>query len=152
MTPQLNIIGLVDSAAVLAERTFDGHLFIAGNANSEFCTNEGTDSPCTGVFTGQVLNWKTYPINLQTDAFVSGIRWYKNHRLITNAKDEPVSQSKLYGSPDTTYWAAIMNATEPGYYQYQLQVNMVGKIMWMTSFAQIYVIGKNVTSINTGDE
>jgi hypothetical protein len=150
MTPQLNIIGLMDSAAVLAENTFAGHLFIADNANSEFSSGQGTQAPCTGVFTGQVLNWKSYPINLQTDAFVSGIRWFKNHKLITTPDDEPVSHSKLYGSPDTTYWAAIMNAIEPGYYQYQLQFNIVGKIMWMTSFAQIYVIGKN--PITTGDE
>ncbi|MCJ8270087.1 MAG: hypothetical protein MJK04_11885 [Psychrosphaera sp.] len=139
MIPQLNIITMINSVAILSDSTFNNYLYMVDNSRGQRTCGQGTDSLCTQVVGGQVLNWHLNPINIQMAVEFGDFRWYKDGILITNPDDEPVEKSKLYGSPTTTYWAAIVKSGIKGQYEYQFQVNLLGKMLWMTSFPRIYV-------------
>lgn len=138
MIPQLNLITLVNTVAVLSDESFNNNLNMVDNSRGDRTSGQGTDSLCTHTCYGQVLNWHVWAINVQMDVMVSGIRWYKDGKLIEDPAEEPVLKSKFYGAPSGSYWAAVVNNVK-GYYQYQLKIKMQGKEAWMTSFPQIFV-------------
>lgn len=136
--PQLNIYAVVNTIGALSDDSFNGHIHIVDNSRSMLSSGQGTDAPCTVTRFNQVLNWQVNPVNVQMDISISDIRWFRDGEIITDPAQQPVDKSKLYGSPTTTYWAAIVNDVQ-GDYQYQLKLNMGGKDVWMTSFPRIYV-------------
>jgi hypothetical protein len=143
MIPQLNIISMIDAIAVMSDDSYEGNFHMVDNSRGKLTTGKGTDSLSTQTCHGQVFNWHVWPINVQMDVVVCGIRWYRDGALITNPDDEPVAASKFYGAPSGSYWAAIVKNVD-GIYQYQLQVNIAGDKSWITSFPQILVTKQEI--------
>lgn len=138
MIPQINVITLVNTVGALSDETFNGNLHMVDNSRGSKTSGLGTDAMCSHVQYAQVINWHVWPVNVQMDAEVSGIRWFKDGQLITNEADEPVAKSKLYGAPSGDYWAAVVDKLH-GEYQYQLKIKMAGVEAWMNSFPRIYI-------------
>jgi hypothetical protein len=159
MIPQINILLAVDvigalSAGSLANalRMMDNHPancrpipppLLAGGRPSQGVASEGlgTAALTTTASYAQVLNWHAVGIDFQTEAQITGIRFFRNGQPVT-AKDTPCARLGRYGAPSGDYWAGVVNAPEaiePGVYRYKIDFLLNGRPMSMDRFATLIV-------------
>ena len=148
--PQINIITVVDVVGALSDNTLYKNIYMMDNSRGLTTQHQGTEKLRSAVRHGQVINWHSWPIDVQTDVKIQNIVWYDRF--------EPCVKLKEYSAPGIdSYWAGIvklsneLNETEQpptqeteriasGCYYYQLTLKMGDRVMTAMAGANIEVI------------
>lgn len=134
--PQINIWCAIDVIGAFKKETLSGNLHMMDNSRSPISSGQGSEALSSAVKFTQVINWHVMAIDVQTDIFISNIRFFNEK------EDIPCAKFKKYGAPSGDYWAGIVNETSAmvgGIYYYQMEFDMNGRTMLMDTFPSIYV-------------
>ena len=134
--PQINIWTAIDVIGALKRGTLSGNLYMMDNSRSPLTSGQGTETLSSAVKFTQVLNWHVMAIDVQTHISI--------HKIIFHSDDAnpPCEKLKRYGAPSGDYWAGIVNlesAIKGGFYYYQIEFDVNGRIMLMDSSPSIFV-------------
>lgn len=147
MGPQLSIVVIVDSPAVVVAKTLDGCIYLIDNNGPAGSTGEGTphlttvvDAPPPGSFgRAPVLNWICFGLGgippFLDGRGIGGALWAGASipvPSITNIRGEAVAERVIlpaqYGSPDLygrgLYWSAVVDASRAGTFTYVMDITV----------------------------
>ncbi|WP_413756094.1 hypothetical protein [Streptomyces sp. MMBL 11-3] len=122
--PQVNIIAVVDVVGALSGGTLlNGNLVMVDNGDHD-STGQGTPHLCTVVRPGQVVQWSSLAVDLQTPVEIKSITFLGPDGAATPATGHPVDGDgdKL----DLAHWAGMVPPSlTPGTpYKYRLELQM----------------------------
>lgn len=130
--PQVNIIAVVDVVGALSGSTLlNGNLCMVDNGDHD-STGQGTPYLCTVVRPGQVVQWSSLAVDLQTPVEIKGITFLGPDGTETPVAGNPAGHSagRSAGSDgdklDLAHWAGLVPPSlTPGTpYKYRLELQM----------------------------
>lgn len=124
MQEKININIAVDVVAALSEQTLHNHIFMMDNSiyNSS-C--QGTSNLTTSCKPGQIIQWVTYAIDLQTPVAIKNISFITTKNDTYNKEESNFAHNEQ-DNLDSKNWTGIVPWYMTPYipYRYRLEIQM----------------------------
>jgi hypothetical protein len=140
---QLAIVVAVDAANALAAETLTGNIWLLDGNRYRGSTGEGTERLETAVEGAQIMNWLV--------ASIDGVTTVTLENVSGEAVERDIVVAHKYESPELGegkgyWWGGMADATRPGRYAYNLELDLGGTKMTFTSYLHVKAGFTNVTA------
>ncbi len=131
---QLAIVVAVDAVGALATGTLSGNIWLVDGNRYRGSTGEGSEQLETAVEGAQIMNWLVAPLDGTMAVALESIGGEAVEREIMVAHQY---ESPELGEGKGYWWGAMVDATRPGRYSYNLELDVQGTKMVFTSYVRV---------------